>query len=69
MPDEKLYHVYILASRSRAIYVGMTAFLMNRVCGTALAKPANSPASTEFIVWSTMRFFVALPQRLRAKLK
>jgi putative endonuclease len=31
MPDEKLYHVYILASRSRAIYVGMTAFLMNRV--------------------------------------
>jgi putative endonuclease len=31
MPEEKLYYVYILASRSRAIYVGMTAFLMNRV--------------------------------------
>jgi putative endonuclease len=26
-----LYYVYILASRSRAIYVGITAFLMNRV--------------------------------------
>jgi putative endonuclease len=31
MPDETLYYVYILASRSRAIYVGMTGFLMNRV--------------------------------------
>lgn len=31
MPQEKLYHVYILASRSRAIYVGMTGFLMARV--------------------------------------
>ena len=31
MPDQKLYYVYILASKSRAIYVGMTAFLMNRV--------------------------------------
>ena len=31
MPNEKLYYVYIIASRSRAIYVGMTAFLMNRV--------------------------------------
>ncbi len=31
MPDQKLYCVYILASRSRAIYVGMTGFLMARV--------------------------------------
>jgi len=31
MPEERLYYVYILASRSRAIYVGMTGFLMNRV--------------------------------------
>jgi putative endonuclease len=31
MPEEKLYYVYILASKSRAIYVGMTAFLMARV--------------------------------------
>ena len=31
MPDEKLYYFYILASRSRAIYIGMTAFLMARV--------------------------------------
>ncbi|HUO27405.1 MAG TPA: GIY-YIG nuclease family protein [Candidatus Aquilonibacter sp.] len=31
MPKEKLYYVYILASRSRAIYSGMTGFLMNRV--------------------------------------
>jgi putative endonuclease len=31
MTSEKLYYVYILASRSRAIYVGMTGFLMNRV--------------------------------------
>jgi len=31
MPDEKLYYVYILGSKSRAIYIGMTAFLMNRV--------------------------------------
>jgi len=31
MSKEKLYYVYILASRSRAIYVGMTAFLMARV--------------------------------------
>jgi putative endonuclease len=31
MPEEKLYYVYILASRSRAIYIGMTGFLMARV--------------------------------------
>ncbi len=31
MPDQKLYYVYIVASKSRAIYVGMTAFLMNRI--------------------------------------
>jgi putative endonuclease len=31
MPKDKLYYVYVLASRSRAIYVGMTGFLMNRV--------------------------------------
>jgi putative endonuclease len=31
MPEEKLYYVYILSSKSRAIYVGMTGFLMTRV--------------------------------------
>jgi predicted GIY-YIG superfamily endonuclease len=31
MPEEKLYYVYILASKSRTIYVGMTAFLMARM--------------------------------------
>jgi len=31
MPDPKLYYVYIVASKSRAIYVGMTGFLMARV--------------------------------------
>ena len=31
MADEKLYYVYILSSRSRAIYVGVTGFLMARV--------------------------------------
>jgi putative endonuclease len=31
MPEDKLYYVYIVASKSRAIYVGMTAFLMARV--------------------------------------
>jgi putative endonuclease len=33
MPEDKLYYVYIVASKSRAIYVGMTGFLMNRVLG------------------------------------
>lgn len=28
MPEEKLYYIYIIASKSRAIYVGMTAFLL-----------------------------------------
>jgi putative endonuclease len=31
MLEEKLYYVYILSSRSRTIYVGMTGFLMTRV--------------------------------------
>jgi len=31
MPKEKLYYVYILASKSRVIYVGMTGFLLSRV--------------------------------------
>jgi putative endonuclease len=31
MREDKLYYVYILASKSRAIYIGMTAFLMARI--------------------------------------
>jgi putative endonuclease len=31
MHDERLYYVYILSSKSRAIYVGMTRSLMSRV--------------------------------------
>ncbi len=31
MPREKCYYVYIMASKSRVIYVGMTGFLMARV--------------------------------------
>jgi len=31
LPREKLYYVYIMASKSRVIYVGMTGFLMARV--------------------------------------
>ena len=31
MPRERCYYVYIMASKSRVIYVGMTGFLMARV--------------------------------------
>jgi putative endonuclease len=31
MPIEKRYYVYIMASKSRVIYIGMTGFLMARV--------------------------------------
>jgi putative endonuclease len=31
MPEDKLYCVNILSSKSRAIYIGMTGFLMSRV--------------------------------------
>ncbi|HVI09676.1 MAG TPA: GIY-YIG nuclease family protein, partial [Candidatus Binatia bacterium] len=31
MPKEKLYYVYIVAGKRRAVYVGMTAFLMARI--------------------------------------
>jgi putative endonuclease len=31
MREDKLYYVYILASKSRAVYIGMTAFLMARI--------------------------------------
>ncbi|HEY1800492.1 MAG TPA: GIY-YIG nuclease family protein [Terriglobales bacterium] len=31
MPREKRYHVYIMASKSRVLYVGVTGFLMPRV--------------------------------------
>ena len=31
MPDAKLYYGYIVASKSRSIYVGMTAFMMARI--------------------------------------
>lgn len=31
MSEGKLYYVYIVASKGRAIYVGMTAFLMARI--------------------------------------
>ncbi len=31
MPREKRYHVYIMASKSRTLYIGVTGFLMPRV--------------------------------------
>jgi putative endonuclease len=31
LPREKRYYVYILASKSRVLYVGVTGFLMSRV--------------------------------------
>ena len=31
MPHEKRYHVYIMSSKSRVLYVGVTGFLMARV--------------------------------------
>ena len=31
MRDKKRYHVYILASRNRTLYVGVTGFLMARI--------------------------------------
>ena len=31
MPKDELYYVYIVASKSRAVYVSMTAFLMARI--------------------------------------
>jgi putative endonuclease len=31
MPRERRYYVYIVASKSRVIYIGMTGFLMARV--------------------------------------
>jgi len=31
VPREKRYHVYIMASKSRVLYVGVTGFLMSRV--------------------------------------
>jgi putative endonuclease len=31
VPQQRTYYVYIMASKSRVIYVGMTGFLMSRV--------------------------------------
>jgi putative endonuclease len=31
LPREKRYHVYIMASKSRVLYVGITGFLMPRI--------------------------------------
>jgi len=31
LPREKRYYVYIMSSKSRALYVGVTGFLMSRV--------------------------------------
>lgn len=58
MRDEKLYYVYILSSKSRAIYVGMTGFLMAGYYATGLVKAALSPKSIEFTGWCTTRFFI-----------
>jgi len=31
LPHDKRYHLYIMASKSRVLYVGVTGFLMSRV--------------------------------------
>lgn len=59
MPVEKLYYVYILASKSRAIYVGMTAFLMARVLRHSAGEGSEFTRSTEFIGWFTTKYSIA----------
>jgi predicted GIY-YIG superfamily endonuclease len=65
MPREKIYYVYIMASKSRVIYVGMTGFLMARV----LRHKAGEGGEFTRTDWSTTRYFTASATPSHAKPK
>ena len=45
--DDHQYYVYILASRSRTLYIGVTNNLLNRIAQHRRTKPAASPQNTK----------------------
>jgi hypothetical protein len=57
MPRQRTYYVYIMASKSRVVYVGVTGFLLARVLRVGLARAESLRGSIKCIDWSTLRRF------------
>ncbi|MGA9798488.1 MAG: GIY-YIG nuclease family protein [Terriglobales bacterium] len=57
MRREKRYYVYILASKNRALYTGVTGSLMARVLQHKSGECDGSPTGTRSTVWFTTKFF------------
>ena len=67
MPEEKVYYVYILASRSRALYVGVTGFLMARVLRHRAGEASDFTRKYRIHGWCITRFFTASQRRSPAR--
>ncbi len=51
MQDEKLFYVYIVANRSRILYIGVTSDILQRVQQHRKGTFKASPAATHAIGW------------------
>ncbi len=71
MVRERRYYVYIMASKSRVIYVGMAGFLMARVLRHRAGKAASLPGGIACIGWFMWRRLemskMRLPGRRRSR--
>jgi predicted GIY-YIG superfamily endonuclease len=67
MVQEQRYYVYIMANKSRVIYVGVTGFLMARVLRHKVARAEYLLLSIGCIGWFTSIAFRTWATRLRAR--
>ena len=72
MAQQRTYYVYIMASKSRVLYIGVTGFLMQRVLQHCAGEGGeftaeSSHAATASIVWYISKAFTMSGTRLHAK--
>jgi predicted GIY-YIG superfamily endonuclease len=67
MAQQRTYYVYIMASKSRVLYIGVTGFLMQRVLQHRAAKAESSHAVTASIVGCISKAFTTSETLLHGK--
>jgi hypothetical protein len=67
MAQQRTYYVYIMASKSRVPYIGVTGFLCSECSNTARAKAESSHAVTASIVGCISKAFTTSETLLHAK--
>ena len=67
MGRERTYYIYIMASKGRVLYVGVTGFLMHACCGIGRERVGSSRGGIRCSGWFTLRRFGMWGTRLHAR--